>query len=63
MARLSALFGGLALVLACIGLYALLSYEVSRERFSAHGFSFEGDLRRGIGSTVELIRQANGRRS
>jgi ABC-type antimicrobial peptide transport system permease subunit len=30
MARLSILFGAIALGLACIGLYALLSYEVSQ---------------------------------
>jgi predicted permease len=30
IAKLSGFFGGLALVLACVGLYGLLSYEVSR---------------------------------
>ena len=30
MARLSSFFGGLSLLLACIGLYGLLSYEVAR---------------------------------
>jgi predicted permease len=30
MTRLSALFGGLSLTLACVGLYGLLSYEVTR---------------------------------
>ena len=30
MARLSSFFGALALVLGCIGLYGLLSYEVAR---------------------------------
>lgn len=36
-----------------------LSYEVSCERFMAQGFSFAGDLRRGIGETIGLLRQAN----
>ena len=36
-----------------------LSYEVSCERFIAQGFSFGGDLRRGIGETVGLLRQSN----
>ena len=31
IARLSSFFGGLSLLLACIGLYGLLSYEVSRK--------------------------------
>jgi ABC-type antimicrobial peptide transport system permease subunit len=30
LARVSGVFGGLAVLLACIGLYGLLSYEVSR---------------------------------
>ena len=30
VAQLSSLFGGLALILACVGLYGLLSYEVAR---------------------------------
>jgi ABC-type antimicrobial peptide transport system permease subunit len=30
VARLSSVFGGLALLLACIGLYDLLAYEVAR---------------------------------
>jgi ABC-type antimicrobial peptide transport system permease subunit len=30
VAQLSSVFGGLALVLACVGLYGLLSYEVAR---------------------------------
>ena len=36
-----------------------LSYEVSCERFKGEGFAFAGDLRRGIGETVGLLRQAN----
>jgi UDP-glucose 4-epimerase len=36
-----------------------LSYEVSCERFKAEGFIFAGDLRRGIGETIDLLRQAN----
>ncbi|MEO8064326.1 MAG: SDR family oxidoreductase [Pseudomonadota bacterium] len=36
-----------------------LSYEVSRERFSEQGFVFAGDLRRGIGETIALLRNAN----
>ena len=36
-----------------------LSYEVSCERFVNRGFSFVGDLRRGIGQTIALLRQAN----
>lgn len=36
-----------------------LSYEVSCKRFIGLGFSFAGDLRRGIGETVQLLRKAN----
>lgn len=36
-----------------------LSYEVSCERFMSKGFTFAGDLRRGIGETIGLLRQAN----
>jgi len=36
-----------------------LSYEVSCERFVKQGFAFAGDLRRGIGETLALLRQAN----
>ena len=36
-----------------------LSYEVSCERFMSEGFAFAGDLRRGIGETIGLLRQAN----
>lgn len=36
-----------------------LSYEVSCARFSSQGFEFVGDMRRGIGQTIGLLRQAN----
>jgi UDP-glucose 4-epimerase len=36
-----------------------LSYEVSCDRFKEHGFTFAGDLHRGIGETIALLRQAN----
>jgi len=36
-----------------------LSYEVSCQRFLDRGFSFAGDLRRGIGETITLLRAAN----
>lgn len=36
-----------------------LSYEVSCARFVGHGFSFSGDLRRGVGETVALLETAN----
>jgi nucleoside-diphosphate-sugar epimerase len=36
-----------------------LSYEVSCERFLGHGFTFSGDVRRGIGETVALLETAN----
>lgn len=36
-----------------------LSYEVSCARFAGRGFSFAGDLRRGIGETIALLRAAN----
>lgn len=36
-----------------------LSYEVSCEKFVAKGFTFAGDLRRGIGETISLLRNAN----
>jgi UDP-glucose 4-epimerase len=36
-----------------------LSYEVSCERFGAHGFAIAGDIRRGIGETVSLLAAAN----
>jgi UDP-glucose 4-epimerase len=36
-----------------------LSYEVSCERFVECGFTFAGDIRRGIGETVALLAAAN----
>jgi UDP-glucose 4-epimerase len=33
-----------------------LSYEVSCERFSSQGFTFSGDLRRGVGETIALLK-------
>ncbi len=36
-----------------------LSYEVSCERFTSQGFTFTGDLKRGVGETVALLRQSN----
>ncbi len=36
-----------------------LSYEVSCERFRDRGFSFAGDIRRGVGETVALLAGAN----
>lgn len=33
-----------------------LSYEVSCQRFVSEGFNFAGDLRRGIGETISLLR-------
>jgi len=38
-----------------------LSYEVSCERFTSQGFVFAGDLKRGIGETISLLKQANAR--
>lgn len=36
-----------------------LSYEVSCERFVDRGFTFAGDIRRGIGGTIALLATAN----
>lgn len=36
-----------------------LSYEVSSERFVSEGFTFAGDLRRGIGDTIKILNQSN----
>jgi UDP-glucose 4-epimerase len=38
-----------------------LSYEVSSQRFLDAGFTFAGDLRRGVGETVSLLKAAGGR--
>jgi nucleoside-diphosphate-sugar epimerase len=38
-----------------------LSYEVSCARFRERGFTFAGDIRRGVGETVALLAAANGR--
>ena len=36
-----------------------LSYEVSCDRFKNQGFTFAGDLRRAVGQTIALLKQAN----
>jgi len=36
-----------------------LSYEVKCDRFLAEGFSFSGDLKRGIAETIELLKNSN----
>ena len=36
-----------------------LSYEVSCDRFKSQGFTFSGDLRRGISETISLLKQAS----
>jgi nucleoside-diphosphate-sugar epimerase len=36
-----------------------LSYEVSSQRFCDRGFTFSGDIHRGIGGTISLLRAAN----
>ena len=38
-----------------------LSYEVLSDKFMSQGFSYAGGLRRGIGETISLLMQANGR--
>jgi len=35
-----------------------LSYHVSNQLFRNLGFEFEGDLKKGIGETIELLRNA-----
>jgi len=59
MSRLSSFFAALALVLACIGLYGLLSYEVSRRTRElgirmALGAQHRGLLRLVVGQGVSL---------
>jgi len=36
-----------------------LSYEVSCERFKEKGFVFSGNLQRGVGETISLLKQSN----
>ena len=36
-----------------------LSYEVSSQRFLDRGFRFSGDIGRGIGGTIALLRNSN----
>lgn len=52
--------GGLHVTFVDSKIMNQLSYEVSCERFLSEGFRFAGDLRRGIGETIALLRQANG---
>jgi nucleoside-diphosphate-sugar epimerase len=39
-----------------------LSYEVSNRRFKEQGFQFKGNLEKGIGQTIELLKKAGGDR-
>jgi nucleoside-diphosphate-sugar epimerase len=39
-----------------------LSYEVSNRRFKERGFQFKGNLEKGIGQTIELLKKAGGDR-